>query len=131
MPRLDAACWDTLDGRHSLVRGGHLATMLAVLALISGGTATAPPPPPLSWSLPQPPPSSPSLVAVAEPFDVLALPWAERVQQLPRFSPIPGYEPGEVRVRPHLAAPGGARSTARGRGSVGGRSAHRHESQYR
>ena len=79
MPRLDAACWDTLDGRHSLVRGGHLATMLAVLALISGGTATAPPPPPLSWSLPQPPPSSPSLVAVAEPFDVLALPWTAYV----------------------------------------------------
>ena len=25
MQRLDAACWDTLDGRNSLVRGGHQA----------------------------------------------------------------------------------------------------------
>lgn len=29
---------------------------------------------------------------------LLSLPWEERVKQLPRFKPIPGYDPGEKRV---------------------------------
>ena len=32
-----------------------------------------------------------------------AMPWEERVQQLPRYQPIPGYEPGDFRVRTPLA----------------------------
>jgi hypothetical protein len=141
-------CWDTLEGRHSLVRGGHYATIantadcgyLAanldlcgdaaeetlfytgsgdtgpggtgsgdagsgelgsgdlqqavrardVCCACGGGTTTAPPPPPLNRRRPPPrrppppppppppaaPPSPPpSASLVAEPFDLLALPW--------------------------------------------------------
>ena len=142
-------CWDTLDGRHSLVLGGHYATIddtpdgradcsyLAanptlcgdaaeeslfhtgsgetgpngtgsgdagsgelgsgdsqqtfrardVCCACGGGTSTAPPPPPLDRTppppppaapplpLPPPPPSPPPPSPVAEPFDLLALPW--------------------------------------------------------
>ena len=34
---------------------------------------------------------------------LLSVPWEERVAELPRYKPIPGYEPGEPRVRPALA----------------------------
>ena len=38
--------------------------------------------------------------------DVLSVPWAERVKQLPRYNPLPGYEPGEARLKPQLIASG-------------------------
>lgn len=35
----------------------------------------------------------------------MELPWEERVQTLPRYRPVPGYEPGERRVDPVYADP--------------------------
>jgi large subunit ribosomal protein L22 len=57
---------------------------------------------------------------------LLQLPWAERVQALPRYAPVAGYEPGEHRVRRPLvhddALEQGRGRGVRGRGQSAGES---------